>query len=117
MKNILTILLLLTSFIATSQIDVSRETKEKDGIEYLVFTFTNTTDEYVNKGVTISYMYYDGKLYHPYKEKFSVSLSPNEVYTGNLSYTTRDNKMILAKTAGSDNKMKLQKVEVSFEPK
>ena len=115
MKNILTILLLLTSFIATSQIDVSRETKEKDGTEYLVFTFTNTTDEYINKEVTISYMYYDGKLYHPYKEKFKVNLSPNEVYKGTLAYISRDNKMILAVRAGENGQMELKNVEVNFE--
>ena len=60
-------------------------------------------------------MYYDGKLYHPYKEEFKVNLSPNEAYKGRLAYISRDNKMILAVRAGENGQMELKNVEVNFE--
>jgi hypothetical protein len=80
---------------AFTQVDYTHDTKVKNGEKFIVFTFENTSNDYVQKEVTISYMYYDGSLYHPYTKTFSLSMSPKEVYSGTLSYTTRDNNMII----------------------
>jgi len=109
---LLLVIFTLLSIMAFTQVDQTHERKVKNGEEFIVFTFENTTDGYVQKDVTISYMYYDGKYYHPYKKVFSLSMSPNEVYKGTLSYTTRDNNMIIkVKT----DRLNLERFDVEFD--
>ena len=108
---ILLILFTVLSFMAFSQVDYSYKNKVKNGEEFVVFTFENTSDDYVQKKVIISYMYYDGNLYHPHKKVFSISMSPREVFSGTLSYTTRDNNMILKRKV---DKLQLKKFDVQI---
>lgn len=111
-RLLLLIIFILVAIYSYTQVDYSYDSKLKNGEEFVVLTFKNTTSEYVHKEVTVSYMYYDGKFYHPYKKVFKLSMSPNETYKGTLSYTTRDNNMIIKKKEG---KMELKKFEVTFD--
>lgn len=110
-RFLLLVLFILLSIYSFTQVNYSYDNKFKGSEEFVVFTFENTSDDYIQKEVTITYMYYDGNLYHPYKKTFNLSMSPKEVYRGNLSYTTRDNNMIIkVKT----DKLELKKFDVSF---
>lgn len=108
---ILLIIFIVISIMAFTQVDYSHNREFKNGEEFIVFTFENTSDDYVEKEVTISYMYYDGNLYHPHKKVFTISMSPQEIFSGTLSYTTRDNNMIIRVRA---DRMELKKFDVKI---
>ena len=112
MKKLFLILLLIFAFVmgASSQITSSSTVKPYNGDEYIVFTFTNTSNDYVKKNVTIKYVTSDGKYSFVRMTKFRVSFSPNEVLKGNFNFIA-DNDMILK----SNGKYSVQSLEVIFE--
>lgn len=112
MKKLILLLLIIFAFVlgASSQVTSSSTVKSYNGDEYIVFTFTNTSNSYVNKDVTIKYVTSDGKYSFVRLKKFDINLSPNEVMKGNFTYIA-DNNMILK----SNGKYSVKSFEVIFE--
>ncbi|CAG7581629.1 MAG: hypothetical protein SLAVMIC_00937 [uncultured marine phage] len=113
MKKLFFLLILLFVFIYSSfsQVKSDYTYQEKSGVEYVVFTFTNTSSDYVTKDVVITYQYTDGKYTYPMTKKFDINLVPKEVKKGKLNYIS-DNYMILK---SKDKNYTLTSFEVTFE--